>query len=54
MTVTREVVLELECDVDAVGSATVTCGPTGTLISTTGAGLKVASVRELKQAPDTK
>ncbi|MFH8790904.1 hypothetical protein [Streptomyces roseoverticillatus] len=54
MTVTREVVLELECDADAVGSATVTCSPNGTLISTKGAGLKAASVRELKQAPDVK
>ncbi|WP_179081498.1 hypothetical protein [Streptomyces rectiverticillatus] len=52
MTVTREVVLELECDTDGVGSATVTCSPNGTLISTKGAGLKAASVRELEKVPN--
>ncbi|MEU7136662.1 hypothetical protein [Streptomyces sp. NPDC046261] len=48
----REVVLELECDENGVGSATVLCGPNGTAVSAHGAGLRAVVVRDLHSAPE--
>ncbi|MFF4157118.1 hypothetical protein [Streptomyces sp. NPDC001678] len=50
MAANREVVLELECDANNVGSATVLYGPNGTTISAHGAGLKAVVVRDLDTA----
>ncbi|MFI9307523.1 hypothetical protein [Streptomyces triculaminicus] len=52
MAANREVVLELECDANGVGSATVLCSPDGTAISAHGARLSAVVVRDLRSRPE--